>query len=116
MNQEFLSGLGLEQETVTQIMDEYDRERQAQLFTQKLHEQVEQSGAKSVKATVALLNQEALSLEEGNVLGLSEQLSALKEEHPYLFDSKLPHAVASATGGGESERSLFSVIRSAAGL
>ena len=116
MNQEFLSGLGLEEETVTQILEEYDRERQETALQNELHKQLELAGAKSVKAAVALLDYEGLSLEDGNISGLSEQLSVLKEEHPYLFQTQLPRAVASAMGGGESERSLFSVIRSAAGL
>lgn len=116
MNQEFLSGLGLEEETVTQILEEVEREQQQTLFQTELHKQLELAGAKSVKAAVALLDQEGLSLEEGTISGLSEQLSQLKEDHPYLFQTELPRAVASAMGGGESERSLFSVIRSAAGL
>ncbi|MBE7042445.1 MAG: hypothetical protein E7399_03010 [Ruminococcaceae bacterium] len=116
MNLEFLSGLGLEEEICAKILEEYQRECDKSAFSDTLQKQLEQAGAKSVKAVSALLDQEGLTFEEGEISGLSEQLTALKEAHPYLFETDLPRAVASTMGGGERERSLFSVIRSAAGL
>lgn len=95
------------------------REQEQQSFTAELQRQLREAGAKSVKAAEALLDQEGLFLEEGKIRGLDQQLSSLQEEYPYLFASQEeapPHAVASATGGGQEQRSLFSVIRSAAGL
>lgn len=44
--------------------------------------------AKNAKAVKALLNMEALKLiEDGSILGLSEQLEKIKSEADYLFDS-----------------------------
>ncbi len=116
MNEEFLSNLGLEEDVVSQIMTEYRRERDEKEFSRELQNQLSLAGAKSCKAAEALLNKEELVMENGAISGLSEQLVSLKEEHPYLFESNTPRIVASATGGTETERSLFSVIRTAAGL
>ena len=116
MNEEFLSHLGLEETMISQIMEEYRREQDEKEFSRELQTQLSLAGAKSWKAAEALLNKEELIMENGVISGLSQQLDSLKEEHPYLFESEIPHVVASATGGSETERSLFSVIRSAAGL
>lgn len=95
------------------------REREQQAFEAALHSQLQRAGAKSVKAAEALLNLDGLYLEEGEIQGLEEQISVLRQDHSYLFASQgevPPRAAASAKGGSDEQRSLFSVIRSAAGL
>lgn len=99
--------------------EQVKQEREQQAFETALSRQLQQAGAKSVKAAEALLDREKLSLEDGKISGLDEQISSLRQEFDYLFTSQEetpPRAAASATGGGEEQRSLFSVIRSAAGL
>lgn len=116
MNFEFLSGLGLEDETAEKILEEYRRECQENEFSDHVQQQLEQAGAKSFKAVMGLLDLNGLTFDEEGCTEVSRKISSLKEEYPYLFQTELPHVVASTPGAQKTECSLFSVIRSAAGL
>lgn len=43
--------------------------------------------AKNIKAVSALLDLDKLELQDGKLIGFDEQIAAIKEECPYLFDS-----------------------------
>lgn len=116
MNLEFLSELGLEEETAEKILEEYHRECRENEFSNHVQQQLKQAGAKSFKAVMALLDLNDLNFDEEGSSEVSRQISSLKEEYPYLFQTDLPRVVASTPGAKKTECSLFSVIRSAAGL
>jgi DNA anti-recombination protein RmuC len=56
------------------------------------------SGARNVRAVEALLDTEKIRLEEGELIGLSEQLSEIRAENGFLFHDA-PRATALGHGG-----------------
>ncbi len=77
-----------------------------------------QARARNVKAVTALLNLDAVKMVDGNLVGLTEQLDAVRNENEYLFDPKpgtpMPRPVA-PTGHSEPASPL-NHIRVAMGL
>ncbi len=62
--------------------------------------------AKNPKAVKALLDMEKVKLDGEQLLGLEEQLKAIKESDPYLFGDSIPGKVGSGTnppGAGNPE-------------
>lgn len=57
-------------------------------FEHKLETALRGAKAKNAKAVRALLDLEGLKLNEGEIVGLSEQLEAVKKENDYLFDTE----------------------------
>lgn len=70
------------EEAQTKAQEELQRVQ----FEHKLETALSGAKAKNVKAVKALLNIEGLKLNEGEIVGLNEQLEKLKEENDYLFD------------------------------
>ncbi len=72
--------------------------------------------AREPKAVAALLDMEGLKLNNGEIVGLKDQLEKLKSEKDFLFDSDepTPRVVASTRGGGSL--SDDSAIRAVMGL
>lgn len=54
-------------------------------FNNILDMTLKEAGAKSLKATKAVLNADTIKLNEGKLEGLEEELSRLKGEYEYLF-------------------------------
>lgn len=54
-------------------------------FNYKIDEELRKHEAKNPKAVMALLNKDNIKLEDGQLLGLTEQLTAVKHSDPYLF-------------------------------
>ena len=76
--------------------------------------------AKNAKAVRALLQSDALKLQEdGSIMGLKEQLETIKADNDYLFDSDIP-APKIVSGGGnkpiEIQDAVVIAARAAAGL
>ncbi len=105
MNTEFLKELGLSDEAVSAIMEkheeglalEYQRglDEQASaldaLKTEKLIDaHLLQVNAKNPDILKKLINAEAISLENGEITGLAEQIDALRQENPFLFEDDAP--------------------------
>lgn len=68
-------------------------EEQAQMqLAQLAEEEMRRHGVSNPRVVWALLNQEKITLEEGEVKGLAEQLEELKrgEDTAFLFESKRP--------------------------
>ena len=51
----------------------------------KLKEKLASCGAKNLKAVSALIDRDSISVEDDEILGLSEQLKRIKDECDYLF-------------------------------
>jgi len=60
-------------------------EAEAERFTIILWHALEKAGAKNVKAVQALLNMEGLQLENGEIIGLAEQIALIRQENGFLF-------------------------------
>ena len=57
--------------------------------------------ARNNKAVKALLNMDGLKLNDGKIIGLDEQLSQIKEENSFLFESDEPApTIVKETNGG----------------
>lgn len=89
-------------------------------FDHALSGALAQAKAKNPKAVKALLDTEALKLNEadGSVIGLKEQLEKVQSENDYLFDSDkpVPTIVAGASGKNVNLDSVAAAARKAAGL
>lgn len=81
-----------------------------------LNSQLEKSGVKNVKALTGFLDFEKLSLEDGRVAGLEEQIKEIKEENPYLFGNEHTFTGMAQGYGLPSEDGFMKNVRSAAGV
>lgn len=61
--------------------------------------------AKNTKAVRALLDEAKISLDGENVLGLNEQVEALKKDAPYLFGEEKPQNPPPPVSGGNPDQS-----------
>lgn len=106
MNIETLTNLGLSEEASASLLAEietalnaeYERglsEGQALLdefkFNQAIAEALLETDAKNPEILKALIDFSAITSENGEIIGLSEQLEAIRQENPFLFeDNSVP--------------------------
>lgn len=67
---------------------EYEGKLQKQAFDHKLENTLAGAKVKNTKALRALLDMDTIKLDGDKLLGLEEQLNALKESDSYLFEEK----------------------------
>lgn len=74
-----------------------------------INEEISKSGAKNTKAVKALLELEGITLDNGKLNGLSEQLDALKQSCAYLFEAedKKPRFSTQTKGAKELTKKGF---------
>ncbi|MDY6866622.1 MAG: phage scaffolding protein [Chloroflexota bacterium] len=98
------------------------KERIAKMkFDHALEDALSGAKAKNPKAVQALLDMDALKLNEadGSIVGLNDQLSKIQEENDFLFDSEddeTPTIVKKSNGGGKNIDSLTSAVLKGAGI
>ncbi len=105
MNTEFLKGLGLSDEAALAVMTEYEKalameyerglsEGKAQLDSLKLEQlidgEISKTNAKNPDLIKKLIDTDAITIENGEVTGLSEQLEVIRQENPFLFEEAAP--------------------------
>lgn len=73
------------QETNKKTAEDYESKIKAQTFDYALEKALSGAQARNPKAVKALLNAESIKLDGDKLLGLEEQLKALKESDAYLF-------------------------------
>ncbi|WP_200415946.1 phage scaffolding protein [Virgibacillus salexigens] len=71
-----------------QTAKEYQEKLDKQEFDFKLEKALTDARAKNPKAVKALLNEDDLKLQDGEIKGLSDQLEKLQESDDYLFQSE----------------------------
>ena len=105
-NEELKAALQEAQEANKKAAEEW----QAKMAQMKLDFAIEKAlaaaKAKNAKAVKALLDLEKVKLDGEQLLGLDEQLKAIKESDPYLFGDSTPGKVGSGTnppGAGNAE-------------
>lgn len=74
----------LKEENATQAT-EYQKKLSEQTFDTKLNEALREAKVRNPKAVKALLDSEKIKLDGDKLLGLDDQLGALKESDAYLF-------------------------------
>ncbi|MBE7034809.1 MAG: hypothetical protein E7402_01620 [Ruminococcaceae bacterium] len=97
------------QEERKNMADYIEKESQKQLDA-AVCRRLEAAGAKSLPAVRALLNMDGVTLENGTLNGLDEQLWELKKENSYLFDDKetfVQFTSPAATGSSVVSREEF---------
>lgn len=70
--------------------EEFQQKLEKQAFEFALERALNKAGAKNPKAVKALLDTEKIKFVDENLIGLEEQLSALKESDGYLFGDDIP--------------------------
>lgn len=103
MNIEFLTNLGLSDEVCSAILDEVSSSLEAEYnrglkegfekldefkFMQSITDELNKTNAKNPEILKSLIDFEAVSFENGEVVGLTEQIELLREENPFLFEEE----------------------------
>ncbi|WP_419893277.1 phage scaffolding protein [Oceanobacillus kimchii] len=77
--------------------NQYEKDLQDKTFNYELEKALSAQQAKNPKAVKALLDKEAIKLDGDKLLGLEEQLTALKESDGYLFGEEQPAGLGGRT-------------------
>lgn len=87
-NEELQNAIEQLQEENKKVSEEYQQKLDKQAFDFALESALRDAKAKNIKAVKANLNVDGLKLSDDKVIGLDEQLAALKESDSYLFISE----------------------------
>lgn len=87
-NEELQNAIEQLQEENKKVSEEYQQKLDKQAFDFAIESALRDAKAKNIKAVKANLNVDGLKLSDGKVIGLDEQLTALKESDSYLFESE----------------------------
>lgn len=91
--------LAAAEEEMGQVSAQYEQDFNKLKLEYSLERALTAAGARNTKAVRALLNEAELSLGEDGLGGLDQQLAAVKDEAPYLFQSAAP--LYTPQGGSE---------------
>ncbi|MED1122801.1 phage scaffolding protein [Bacillus atrophaeus] len=87
-NEELQAAIESLQEENQKTAAEYQQKLDQQTFDFAIESALRDAKSKNIKAVKANLNLDGLKLADGKVLGLEEQLTALKESDSYLFEEE----------------------------
>lgn len=87
-NEELQNAIEQLQEENKKVSVEYQQKLDKQAFDFAIESALRDAKAKNIKAVKANLNVDGLKLSDDKVIGLDEQLAALKESDSYLFISE----------------------------
>ncbi|AWI35731.1 scaffold protein gp20 membrane protease membrane protease membrane protease [Bacillus safensis FO-36b] len=87
-NEELQNAIEQLQEENKKVSEEYQQKLDKQAFDFALESALRDAKARNIKSVKANLNVEDLKLAGDKVIGLEEQLAALKESDGYLFDTE----------------------------
>jgi len=111
---------GIEMGDVGAIRQEYEAEISSMKIDAAVEREMEHSGVKNRALVSKLLDRELLTLDEDGIHGITEQLAALKESDPYLFDgahpmrpirSGLPHSRERLNPDAMSDADYYKTVR-----
>ncbi|PAE27907.1 scaffolding protein [Paenibacillus sp. 7884-2] len=88
------------QETNKTTISDYEEKLQQKTFDYALKDALTNAKVRNTKAAKALLDLESIKLDGDKFLGLDDQLNAIKESDPYLFDQETkPNTPQIVVGG-----------------
>ncbi|MDX5485485.1 phage scaffolding protein [Bacillus pumilus] len=87
-NEELQNAIEQLQEENKKVSEEYQQKLDKQAFDFALESALRDAKAKNIKAVKANLNVDGLKFSDDKVIGLDEQLTALKESDSYLFETE----------------------------
>ncbi|WP_061046873.1 phage scaffolding protein [Bacillus amyloliquefaciens] len=85
-NEELQAAIEQLQEDNKKTADEYQQKLDQQAFDFAIESALRDAKSKNIKAVKANLNLDGLKLADGKVIGLDEQITALRESDSYLFE------------------------------
>ena len=80
--------LGLEPGDIRQVRESYEEQIRGIKCASALERELDRAGVKNRDLVAKIIDMSAIMVDEDGVSGISEQLSALRESDPYLFESK----------------------------
>ena len=93
------------QNTITTLQEEnrtqketYEKEKAEIKYNYALTGAIEKSGAKNAKAIKAMLDLEKVKYVDGTLIGLDEQIEALKKSDDYMFNLEKPNGTGRIDG------------------
>ena len=86
----------------TTAQSEYDEKLKKTVLGFKLDTQLIKEGAVNVKAVRALLDESKITLDGDNLIGLNEQLKAVKDSDKWAFTPVIPPKTGLPQGGGSA--------------
>ncbi|MED4843893.1 phage scaffolding protein [Bacillus atrophaeus] len=117
-NEELQAAIESLQEENQKTAAEYQQKLDQQTFDFAIESALRDAKSKNIKAVKANLNLDGLKLADGKVLGLEEQLTALKESDSYLFEEdqksapslagRQPHASSGVGTNAPAKNNPFS--------
>ena len=94
----FLEEMGMEEETLTAVLGEHEKQLKQVRLEGQLHSAVAKAGGKNVKAIGALLDMAAIAESEDMAAAMETAVAALKESDGYLFAAPAaPYAAGTGT-------------------
>lgn len=87
--------------TNTKTTTEYEEKIKKLQFDTVLNSALKGANAKDAKLIRALLDETKLTVDGENVIGLKEQLDAIKKERDYLFEKEVKGTGSFVSGGGD---------------
>ncbi|MGM0970334.1 MAG: phage scaffolding protein [Bacillota bacterium] len=87
-NEELQNAIEQLQEENKKVSEEYQQKLDKQAFDFAIESALRDAKAKNIKAVKANLNVDGLKFSDDKVIGLDEQLTALKESDSYLFETE----------------------------
>lgn len=100
------------QKKLDDLKDTLEKER----FSSKVEEVLMASNAKNTKALRALIDMDSVKLEDGSLVGIAEQIEAIKKDNDYLFDDGAKSTGMKMGGAPPAKDTFIDSARAAAGL
>lgn len=94
-----LKDLEAEKENLTNEIETIKKEAESKEFNLALDSALKEANAKNSKLIKALLDNEKLTLKDGKLEGITEQLETIKKENDFLFDKPAKGIPDFGTGG-----------------
>lgn len=100
---------------LAELTEKHEGELNEVRYKNSLTSKLKESGAHNTKALMALLNEEELKFEDGEIVGLDTQLEAVKAENDWLFkQASEPSKPQVATGSKGTGRTKVDPFKAAA--
>lgn len=87
---------------LAELTGKHEQKLNEVIYNHKLEDVLKSSGARDLKLVKTVLNQEELKFEDGNIIGLDEQLAQVKENYDFLFANESSPNVAFKKRGSSS--------------
>lgn len=88
MDKEFLTGLGIDEDTVDTILSRHCSEIDSIHINNSVKQALLDNGVKSIDAAMKLFEFDGIKVNEGAIVGLEEKISAFVADNEFLFECR----------------------------